>query len=200
VRKRAFDPFFTTKGPHGTGLGLSVAYGIVRRHGGRIDIESAPGRGTRVHVRLPARDESVEEPFPVRDPTPTAPAERRSVRVLLVEDDADNRDAMAELLRLAGHQVVTASTGGEGVARLAQGAFDVVLTDLGLPDMSGWDVARTAKRDGTARVALITGWGLNLDDQEIRARGVDLLIKKPIEPRRFLVDLAQLVAHQDGPQ
>jgi CheY-like chemotaxis protein len=191
VRKRAFDPFFTTKGSLANGLGLSVAYGIVRRHGGRIELESAPGQGTRVRVKVP----SLATPSlltPVDVPS-VAPRAHGSVRVLLVEDDADNRDAMAELLRLGGHVVTAAETGVDGVRRFARDAFDLVVTDLGLPDMTGWDVAREVKElSASTPVALVTGWGLNLASDEIRRRGVDLLIRKPIEPRKFLAQLAQL--------
>jgi signal transduction histidine kinase/CheY-like chemotaxis protein len=189
VRKRAFDPFFTTKGSLASGLGLSVAYGILRRHGGRIDLESAPGQGTRVKIRLPALGHGgAQRSLPQNDP----PA-RGGIRLLLVEDDADNREAMATLLSLGGHTVVVAALGSEGVRRFNSESFDVVLTDLGLPDMTGWEVARQVKEvSPSTPVALITGWGLNLDKEEIRRRGVDLLIKKPIDPRRFLEQLASL--------
>jgi CheY-like chemotaxis protein len=190
-RRRAFDPFFTTKGSLASGLGLSVAYGIVRRHGGRIDLESAPGQGTRVRIRLPALGLAASPAplLPAAEPSPQA----ARARILLVEDDDDNREAMASLLGLGGHQVTAAASGGDGVRRLAADRFDLVVTDLGLPDMTGWEVARQVKEAcGATPVALITGWGLNLAPEEIRRRGVDLLIKKPIEPRKFLLQVSGL--------
>jgi signal transduction histidine kinase len=193
VRRRAFDPFFTTKGSRVKGLGLSLAFGIVRRHGGRIELDSAPGKGTRVKLRLPRLVAPI-----VSEVVPAPSATRRPssgpVRVLLVEDDPDNRDAMATLLELSGYQVTAAESGSAGVRAFGDAVFDVVLTDLGLPDMNGWQVAGSIKSSAPAvPVALITGWGFNLDGDEIRRRGVDLLVKKPIDPRRFLSQLEALV-------
>jgi signal transduction histidine kinase/CheY-like chemotaxis protein len=191
VRRRAFDPFFTTKGSRTKGLGLSVAYGIARRHGGIIELDSTSGQGTRVRVRLPS------VPVMSEAPSPTAARPRfqdEALRVLLVEDDPDNRDAMAALLGLSGFVVTQADSGGAGVRAFALGHFDIVLTDLGLPDMDGWQVAGEIKQLAPSLpVALITGWGLNLDEDEIRRRGVDLLIKKPLDPRAFLRQLENLV-------
>jgi signal transduction histidine kinase len=195
VRRRAFDPFFTTKGSRTKGLGLSLAFGIVQRHGGRIDLESGPGKGTRVKVRLPRL--LTPPPRALDAPLPPAPRRRPEgpVRVLLVEDDPDNREALASLLELSGYLVTAAETGSAGVEAFGGARFDVVLTDLGLPDMNGWQVAGSIKASAPATpVALITGWGFNLDSEEIRRRGVDLLIKKPIDPRRFLTQLQTLVA------
>jgi DNA-binding response OmpR family regulator len=114
--------------------------------------------------------------------------------VLLVEDDPDNREAMASLLSLGGFEVITADSGANGVRTFSPDRFDVVLTDLGLPDMDGWRVAGEIKQVAPATpIALITGWGLNLDRDEIRRRGVDLLVKKPLDPRAFLDQIANLV-------
>ena len=129
---------------------------------------------------------------PVAAPRSPA-ADPGAVRILLVEDDADNREAMATLLGLGGHHVTAAPSGHDGLRQFQPDSFDVVLTDLGLPDMTGWEVARHVKElSSKTPVALITGWGLNLAQEEIERRGVDLLIKKPIEPRTFLSRLAAL--------
>ncbi|HEX8951413.1 MAG TPA: response regulator, partial [Polyangia bacterium] len=123
-----------------------------------------------------------------------ATAAAGSRRVLLVEDDPDNREAMASLLALGGFEVIAADCGAAGVRAFADGAFDVVLTDLGLPDMDGWQVAGEIKQAAPAMpIALITGWGLNLDRDEIRRRGVDLLVKKPLDPRAFLGQIENLL-------
>ena len=191
VKRRALDPFFTTKGSRAKGLGLALAWGVVRRHGGMLEIESQPGRGTRVRVCLPAAAEMAR------------PAEGRHAagarvdgprRVLLVEDDPDNREAMASLLALGGFEVTAAECGAAGVRAFADGEFDIVLTDLGLPDMDGWQVAGEIKQASPGMpIALVTGWGLNLDSDEIRRRGVDLLVKKPLDPRAFIGQLENLL-------
>jgi signal transduction histidine kinase len=200
VRRRAFDPFFTTKGSRIKGLGLAVAYGIARRHDATIELASTPGAGTRVRVRLPAARPRVAAVRPsatiVAGENGTASAKAR--RILLVEDDPDNRDAMAALLALSGFDVTPVDCGTAGMRAFAPDRFDVVLTDLGLPDMDGWQVAGDIKaRAPSIPVALITGWGLNFDEDEIRRRGVDLLIKKPLEPRAFLRQLESLL-HAGG--
>jgi CheY-like chemotaxis protein len=195
VRRRALDPFFTTKALPKKGLGLALAYGVVTRHGGAIELDSQPGRGTRVQVRLPAA--ALEAPPAAEPARPTPPGGVPSPagrRVLLVEDDPDNREAMASLLQLGGFQVIAADCGTAGVEAFAPGRFDVVLTDLGLPDMDGWQVAGAIKRVAPDMpIALITGWGLNLDRDEIRRRGVDLLVKKPLDPRGFAGEIENLV-------
>ncbi len=198
VKRRALDPFFTTKGSRAKGLGLALAYGVVTRHGGVLELDSQPGHGTRVHVRLPAIAATGEHPVLSRPPL-VAVAASGGRRVLLVEDDPDNREAMASLLALGGFVVTAADCGAAGVRAFAAGTFDVVLTDLGLPDMDGWEVAREIKRAAPEMpIALITGWGLNLDRDEIRRRGVDLLVKKPLDPRLFVGEIENLV--QAGPR
>jgi signal transduction histidine kinase len=194
VRRRAFDPFFTTKGSRRKGLGLSLAYGVVRRHGGRIDLESTPGEGTRVKVRLPIHTPVTSvAAAPAAEPA-ARPARSGPLRVLLVEDDPDNREAMTSLLELSGYEVTAAETGSDGVRAFGDAPFDLVLTDLGLPDMNGWQVAGSIKSAAPQiPVALITGWGFNLAPEEIRRRGVDLLVKKPIDPRRFLTAIESLL-------
>lgn len=200
VRRRALDPFFTTKGSRKKGLGLSLAYGLVKRHGGRLELDSqlGVGQGSCVRVRLPtapAVEAPAERPSEARRAATFAPADEAGARrVLLVEDDPDNREAMASLLALGGFEVTSADCGAAGVRAFADGAFDVVLTDLGLPDMDGWQVAGEIKRAAPAMpIALITGWGLNLDRDEIRRRGVDLLVKKPLDPRSFLGQIENLL-------
>ena len=203
VRRRAFDPFFTTKGGRSKGLGLSLAFGVITRHGGRIEIDSAPRQGTRVSIHLPIRAAQIASettPRPgIEDANSANKIGRPQVtprRILLVEDDPDNREAMMSLLELSGYVVTTAESGGAGIQAFGRGTFDLVLTDLGLPDMNGWQVAGWVKATSPAiPVALITGWGFNLDEDEIRRRGVDLLVKKPIDPRKFIASLEKLTSN-----
>src|SRR5262249_47182920 len=133
VRQRAFEPFFTTKGVKRTGLGLAVAYGTVHRHGGQIAIERAPGEGTTGTSWNPAAAAG--------ERTTGQPASGRAPRVgsvLVIDDDPDVRDLVADVLASHGHRITVAAGGREGLARFEAGSYDVVLTDLGMPDLDGW--------------------------------------------------------------
>ncbi|MHB8573257.1 MAG: PAS domain S-box protein [Candidatus Dormibacteria bacterium] len=185
VVKRAFDPFFTTKGRSGTGLGLSIAYKIISQHGGRITLDSTPGKGTTFVVTLPQGAAPVETGQPdeeVRD--------QRQLRILVIDDEPMLRELLERLLRRMGHEVVTAASGVEGLRAMTQGEFDLVMTDLGMPDITGWEVARQVKETHPETVvALVTGWGGELDGQEVKNGLVDLVVSKPFEIR----DLVQCV-------
>jgi PAS domain S-box-containing protein len=142
VLPRIFDPFFTTKAK-GSGLGLPVARSVVGRHGGELRVESAPGSGTAVTIRLPACDPQIDV---AEEPPPPAPS--RAARILVVDDEPSVRVVLNEMLRRAGHSVETAASGSEGIARFAQAlergrGFDVVVLDLTIPgDLSGTGTLR----------------------------------------------------------
>jgi signal transduction histidine kinase len=175
VRRRALEPFFTTKGPQGTGLGLSVANSIVQRHGGELSLRPNEGKGTVVTLRLPRAvvAEAAAEPAP----TPAGAV----LRILVVDDEETVRDALADSLAEDGHAVISAASGPEGLAMLADGAkVDVVITDLGMPEMTGWDVARAVRtRFPGLAVGLITGWAVALEISDEERRAVDFVIAKP---------------------
>jgi len=118
-----------------------------------------------------------------------------SRRVLLVEDDPDNREAMVSLLSLAGIATTATDCGAAALREFGAGdAFDLVLSDLDLPDMDGWAVAREIHaRAPSMCIALITGWALEVDAAEVRRRGVDLVIKKPIDPPQFVGAIEKLL-------
>lgn len=190
VRVRIFDPFFTTKGVRGVGLGLSVVYGIVQRHGGRIEVTSAPGRGTSMHVILPAAEGTVlATAVPATPPRPGATvfATGPALRILVADDEPGVRTLLADLLRVAGHTAEAFASGRELVAALEASTrdlqsppVDLVLTDLGMPEMSGWDVASAVRgRPDAPPVVLVTGWGIQLDDQLLAESGVTDVIAKP---------------------
>ncbi len=175
VRRRAFDPFFTTKGQRGTGLGLSVAFGIVSRHGGTIEIASKAGAGTTVMVRLP-----VGAPAAAAVPQPAAAAPTPPARILVVDDEASVGEALAEILRFEGHAVDTVTDPRQALTRLQANAVDLLITDLGMPELNGWDVAAQSR---TIRpnlpVILVTGWGHQIEPDQIQASGVARVVGKP---------------------
>jgi PAS domain S-box-containing protein len=189
IRGHIFDPFFTTKGLHGTGLGLSVVYGILERHGGRIDVTSVPGQGTTFRLRLRAAA-SDAQPAVVPHAT-TAPVSAR--RILVVDDDAPVRRTLAGLLRASGQDVLEAGGGAEALTCLATTPVDLVFTDLGMPEVTGWDVARAAKaRCAHLPVVLLTGWGVQVATEAPSGVTVDRVLPKPVARRTILALIAEL--------
>lgn len=177
VRRRVFDPFFTTKGVKGNGLGMSVAYGIINRHKGEIEIESQVGKGTTVRICLPVNLDAVLEA--VED---AVLPQKKTARFLIVDDEDPIRNLLAEMLVGQGHEVFTASGGREGLEIFRSHTPDLVITDLGMPEVSGWEVATGVKAlDPSTRVILMTGWGITLDKERARERGVDVVLSKPFQ-------------------
>jgi signal transduction histidine kinase/ActR/RegA family two-component response regulator len=191
VRSRIFDPFFTTKGPQASGLGLSVSYGIVRRHGGEINVKSQPGAGTTFTIRLPVR---VPQAPRVEEASAASVAQ---LRILVIDDQAPVREMFRDMLASAGHEVYEAGSGPEGLELLERQRVDVVCTDLGMPGMTGWEVAdRIKARWPEMKVALVTGWGARVEPDELEVHGVDLLITKPVEMKELLNTLSRLAGSE----
>lgn len=180
VRARIFEPFFTTKGNYGTGLGLFVSYGIVERHRGHVAVESARGRGATFTVELP-----YVEAEPQTHGRPEAAAARApgALSVLVVDDEEAVRSTLSEMVELLGHRVTAADGGPAALAALEGDEFDLVFSDLSMPGMDGWEVAREIRRRRpSARVVIVTGYG----KEAARAGGAaaaaaDAVIGKPFD-------------------
>ncbi len=179
VRRRVFDPFFTTKGEEGTGLGLSVSHSIVERHGGELRVDSRPGEGTTFTITLPIGMSATGEAVPGGE----AGGERKG-RILLVDNDPQVLSILGEMLKDAGHHVLPVPSGPEALRVFVPGGFDLVITNVGMPEMSGWDVAeRLRASDPHVPVIFITGWGLQEEDQaRCRRLGISALLFKPVPP------------------
>jgi len=187
VKKRAFDPFFSTKGVKRIGLGLSTAYGIILRHKGTIDVDSQPDVGTTFLVKLPKSKE--EKLFEKKG---ELPYQLPPQDILLVEDQKEVRRVIEEMLVEAGHRVKIARSGEEGLKIFKKGEFDLVFTDLGMESMSGWELAERLKKiNSDTKVALITGWGSQIDTEEAKIKGVDFVISKPFTQKKLLSVLSQ---------
>jgi signal transduction histidine kinase/ActR/RegA family two-component response regulator/PAS domain-containing protein len=174
TRERVFDPFFTTKQVKGTGLGLSVAYGIVSRHHGTIEVSSEPDAGTSFLLHFPVGETAHATPLAVHG----GPLPR--FRVLVVDDEEPVLSVMGDLLRLLGQEVSTAHGGAAGLEAFEREVYDVVFTDLGMPEVNGWDLALGVKsRRPATPVVLVTGWGFQLEGGAAQAHGVDFVLPKP---------------------
>ncbi len=178
VKRRIFDPFFTTKGVTSSGLGMSVSYGIVKRHGGEILVESEPGKGTTFILHLPiGYGEEVKE---IEKKAEKPLGMIRPAKILVIDDEEAVRDVLSRMLRAKGHQVEVASDGDEGIERFKRQPFDLVFTDLGMPRISGLEVGKALKElNPRVPVIMITGWGMELDQKKMRKNGIDLVISKP---------------------
>jgi PAS domain S-box-containing protein len=180
-----FEPFVQSersdaRGHGGLGLGLALVKGLVELHHGRVSAESAgPGTGTELVVRLPIESPAV----PARGGGGAA-VERRGRRVLVVDDDGDAADTLAQIIELFGHTAAVVHDGPSAIARVRQDPPDVVLCELGLPDLSGYDVARALRAEGPPGLRIVALSGYAQDDDLRRAveAGFDAHIAKPADP------------------
>ncbi len=167
----------------GLGIGLTLVRHIVELHGGTVEASSAGvGRGSRFTVRLPAT--TVSPPAPATVP---APAERRQ-RILVVEDNADAREMLCELVRLLGHEVHDVADGVSGVETALRLRPDLTLVDIGLPGVDGYEVARRIRSDPRGRplrLVAVTGYGRSEDRERALAGGYDDHVVKPLDPARL---------------
>jgi signal transduction histidine kinase/CheY-like chemotaxis protein len=194
--QRIFEPFFTTKRlGRGSGLGLSVAHGIVKEHGGMIRVESELHKGASFHVYLPASDPAVITPLPVLDAAREVeePAVAPLGCVLYVDDEQAVVSFVTRLIERLGYKAVGCVRGSDAVdaVRAAPKRFDVVLTDYNMPGMLGTDVARAvaAIRPGLP-IVLVSGYAEQLDERLTEPIGIRHRLNKPFA----LADLGALLA------
>lgn len=188
VRNKIFAPFFTTKGVEGTGLGLSLAHGIITRHRGEIIVESSYGSGSCFSIKLPRCDLTEKKQTP-------AVLERKSAHVLVIEDEKNIREVLDEILSTAGHSVTQATSGEEGIELFQKYKADIVITDLGMSGLSGWEVAdRIKMSDPRTPVILSTGWGVKPEQVEMHKKNIDRIISKPFNMEQILNLISELLA------
>ena len=181
VRKRVFEPFFTTK-PQGmgVGVGLSLCHGIVSGHGGRIEVETEPGQGSRFVVTLPLslREVAGGEPAQI-EPKPSGRG-----RVLVVDDEAELADLVREILSRDGYEVTLAKSGREALSLLEAATPDVIVSDLRMPDLDGpglWRELKARRPELAARMVFVTGDTLGADASRFLKEAEVPVMEKPLD-------------------
>jgi PAS domain S-box-containing protein len=180
-----FQPFFSTKGADNSGLGLAVIRGIILRHGGSIEVSSELGVGTTFTISLPAATESVEQAVASDDRG--EPMDR--LRILIVDDMADLREYMSRVMQRLGHEALAVVSGEEALRQLQAARFDILVTDYGMEEMAGPDLAERARLiQPHLRMILMTGWDVDLSD----FAGFGAVLQKPFTRDQIIEALESL--------
>ena len=186
TRRRVFEPFFTTKShDKGTGLGLSTVWGLVQSQGGTVTIDSTPGEGTELTIRIPVISPSIAQ-----GSADLSTQEIGRLHILVVDDDLQVRDFMPRLL--VGHQVEVAANGEDGLRRFLEKRHDLVIADWVMPGLSGLEVTERVKEIApeTATV-LMTGWEYHSTDAE-KSPSIDVVVAKPFDAAKLQHMLAEV--------
>lgn len=195
VVARIFEPFYSTKGEQGTGLGLSASHGIIENLDGDINVTSEPGKGTRFDVTLPLHEAAPASAEVQAD----ASKETKTARVLVVEDEEKVRFLLNEAFRTEGHEVTEASTGAEALKQLDVSEFDLMICDLGLPELSGLHVARWVKEHRpNLPVIIATGFAEMIAPEDYQKARIDEVISKPYAVADVLTRAHALLARQSN--
>jgi len=197
TRSRCLEPFFTTKGERGTGLGLTMVFGMVQRHGGELDIDSELGRGTTMRLTFPAAPTGMTAGDYAYTPT------TRPLRLLLIDDDPLLLSSLRDALELDQHEVVTAEGGQAGIDTFtaetrAGKRFDAVITDLGMPYVDGRKVAvRIRQLASQVPIIMLTGWGHRMLATNDKPEQVDRVLSKPPKMAELRSTLEELVRPEE---
>jgi CheY-like chemotaxis protein/anti-sigma regulatory factor (Ser/Thr protein kinase) len=190
IKKRCFELFFSTKDDAGTGLGLPIAYGIIQRHKGTIEVESERGKGTKFIINLPITTEKQSE-----NKLKATKNNIRPLRILIVDDEKPIQRILSLFLTADGHTFELASNGLEGLEKFKSGKFDLVITDKAMPDMGGDKLADYIKQIMPKMpIIMITGFGNIMEASGEIPKNIDCLVSKPLimdELRKALAETIQ---------
>ncbi len=177
IKEKVFDPFFSTRKPHGTGLGMSITYSIIKKHGGNIVVESEAGKGTTFKLSIPISNNAKQKTV-LSEPIPETTFKR--LRILVIDDEEKICVMLNEFLSRHGHMVKTVDNGAKAIELTRKGDFDLALCDLAMPEINGYDVIRAINKiDHRPKIGIITGWNEKIPFIEEENLGVDFVIRKP---------------------
>ena len=195
TRAKIFEPFFTTKGEgKGTGIGLSTVFGVMKKHGGDIEVETKPGAGTTFTLLFPVapeRKNSTEKANEDEQPIAAGGTER----IFIVEDEETLRDLLREVLEEKGYLVETAGDGKEALSMLSRKSdYALVICDLGLPELDGIDVLTRIKQTGLAMKTVIASGFIDPEEsKKIEKLKIDGVIQKPYNPDNVVKKIRQIL-------
>jgi len=187
TQDKIFNPFFTTKISGSTGIGLSTCLNIINRHGGKIECQSVKEEGATFTVSIPVIKgvKKIVEKNEEKGVSPTSA--NKEADILVIDDEESNLDILHNILELKGHRAALAISGEVGIDLFKKRGFDLVFTDIVMPKMSGWEVAKKIKEiNPHTPVVLITGLGVQLDNEKLKKAGVSAIIVKPFKLDQIL--------------
>jgi len=191
IGKKIFYPFFSTKNRQGAGLGLAIVHGIVPRHSGKIEFSSNDVGGTVFNILIPKVDEISEISEITRK-------DRKldNLSILVVDDDQQIREVLSDMLSIDGHKITACCDGFSALKEFEKGEFDLMITDLGMPGMSGLELAgKVHDSKPEMPIAMITGWGTQLNEDEIALKGIKSVLPKPFHLKDIKTLVNELVVN-----
>jgi ligand-binding sensor domain-containing protein/signal transduction histidine kinase len=184
-----FDPFYKTGSARGDGLGLSQIYSVINQHGGTIKVDSSPGQGTVVVIILPA--EPVEEEHTTREDHHVEKTKDKAI--FIVEDEQMIRDLYVEVLEMKGHSVTSFSSGEDALAEWKNNGYKLIICDLGLPGMNGWEfISKVRETDTYVPIIVLTGWGNEIGEERAKELDVQKVLAKPVSLEELMSTINDL--------
>lgn len=182
IKAKIYEPFFTTKKSKGSGLGLTVVQSIVSRYGGRISFKANRPSGSVFTLSFPAA--AINSTPEINREAPNADADKR---ILIVDDDDEVRKVLSEMLAIEGYIAENCSDAYSAMEMLEKGTYHMIITDLGMPGMSGYDLAEYVQdKYKDIEVVLLTGWGSSLKKEGRELKGIKTVLSKPFRLAQVL--------------
>ncbi len=186
-----FDPYFSTKDSGSSGLGLSIVYGLVSNAGGKVDVVSQKGCGSTFIISLPSSKTDSEGK---RESESDRKRDTSTLKIMAVDDEEQIVELIGLMLENIGHKVQVVSDPKEALSVFKKEHFDLVLTDLGMPGISGWEIAKTVKEYSPETfVVIMTGWGESFKEKDLKDKGIDALLAKPFRLDNILEVISRLL-------